>query len=117
MLGILALALSIGSAGPFEATVTADGRGGAEVVVAIPEGYALYADRSKVMVDGRGILPATPMIIKDDPVMGLEHPCRGEARFQIASWTPASVATITLQGCDEIQIICYPPKTLKISAE
>lgn len=119
MLGILlaaTLGLSIQDAGPFSPSLSALGNGAIALDVQIPAGHALYADRTKVTSSSGEVHVATQPILKHDPVMGEELLWRHEARWVIEGATPGATVEITVQGCNEIEQICYPPKKVSLKA-
>jgi hypothetical protein len=115
---ILASALSVShhDERAFTPVLEPAGNGAVAVSVLVPQGFALYADRSKVEAAGGVVEVVTKPVLKNDPVMGPELLWRGEARWVVRGVATGSQIDVVLQGCNEVEQICYPPERVTLTA-
>ena len=116
---ILASALSLSHQDErvFNPVLQPAGNGDVAVTVVVPDGFALYADRSKVDARGAAVEVVTKPVLKNDPVMGPELLWRGEARWLVRGLAAGSQIDVVLQGCNEVEQICYPPERVTLTAQ
>lgn len=80
------------------------------VNIAIPKGYYLYADRTRLSShQAQGLLEKSDSISKHDPYFGEVSVWYDNASLTLTHSTAANEFTLFAQGCNENDGICYPP--------